>query len=156
MSAQHSVWARTWLEMLLPWGEMIQGCQAVRACLSPRPGHSRVAGLRQDLKGHAEAGQLPAQLGVTGGISEALLWPPVQPSTPGGVNDPPVEHACCRFCCVQLLAISRTVTCWVPLSKRFSRQEYWSGLSFPPPGELPNPGLKPGSPALAGWLFTVA
>ena len=30
----------------------------------------------------------------------------------------------------------------------FSRQEYWSGLSFPPPGDLPNPGIEPGSPAL--------
>jgi len=29
----------------------------------------------------------------------------------------------------------------------FSRQEYWSGLPFPPPGDLPNPGIKPGSPA---------
>ena len=32
----------------------------------------------------------------------------------------------------------------------FSRQEYWSGLSFLPPGELPNPGIEPASPALAG------
>ena len=30
----------------------------------------------------------------------------------------------------------------------FSRQEYWSGLPFPPPGDLPNPGIEPGSPAL--------
>ena len=35
-----------------------------------------------------------------------------------------------------------------PLSMRFSRQEYWSGLPFPSPGDLPNPGIKPGSPAL--------
>ena len=34
-----------------------------------------------------------------------------------------------------------------PLSMEFSRQEYWSGLPFPPPGDLPNPGTKPGSPA---------
>ena len=32
----------------------------------------------------------------------------------------------------------------------FSGQEYWGGLSFPPPGDLPDPGVKPGSPALAG------
>ena len=38
---------------------------------------------------------------------------------------------------------------------RFSRQEYWSGLPFPSPGDLPNPGIKPGSPALqAGSLPT--
>ena len=36
----------------------------------------------------------------------------------------------------------------VPLSIGFSRQEYWSGLPFPSPGDLPNPGIKPGSPAL--------
>ena len=34
-----------------------------------------------------------------------------------------------------------------PLSLEFSRQEYWSGLPFPPPGDLPDPGIKPGSPA---------
>ena len=32
-----------------------------------------------------------------------------------------------------------------PLSMGFSRQEYWSGLSFPPPGDLPNPGIEPAS-----------
>ena len=36
----------------------------------------------------------------------------------------------------------------------FSRQEYWSGLPFPPPGDLPKPGIKPMSPALAGGFFT--
>ena len=36
----------------------------------------------------------------------------------------------------------------VPLSMRFSRQEYWSGLPFPSPEDLPDPGIKPGSPAL--------
>ena len=35
-----------------------------------------------------------------------------------------------------------------PLSMGFSRQEYWSGLSFPTPEDLPDPGIKPGSPAL--------
>ena len=35
-----------------------------------------------------------------------------------------------------------------PLSMGFSRQEHWSGLPFPSPGDLPNPGVKPGSPAL--------
>ena len=41
--------------------------------------------------------------------------------------------------------------CWAPLSMGFSRQEYWSGLSFHPPGDLPNPRIKPtslASPAL--------
>ena len=35
-----------------------------------------------------------------------------------------------------------------------SRQEHWSGLPFPPPGDLPDPGIKPASPALAGGFFT--
>ena len=35
----------------------------------------------------------------------------------------------------------------------FSRKEYWSGLPFPPPGDLPNPGIEPISPALEGELF---
>ena len=44
-----------------------------------------------------------------------------------------------------------------PPSMEFSRQEYWSGLPFPSPGDLPNPGIKPtspASPALAGGFFT--
>jgi len=39
-----------------------------------------------------------------------------------------------------------TVACQAPLSMGFSRQEYWSGLSFSSPGDLPNPGIKPVSP----------
>ena len=41
-----------------------------------------------------------------------------------------------------------TVARQAPLSMEFSRQEYWSGLPFPSPGDLPNPGIKSGSPAL--------
>ena len=51
------------------------------------------------------------------------------------------------------LATPWTVACQTPLSMGFSRQEYWSGLPCPPPGDLPNPGIKPmspASPALAG------
>ena len=44
--------------------------------------------------------------------------------------------------------------CHVPLSMGFPRQEYWSGLPFPSPGDLPNPEMKPASPALAGGFFT--
>ena len=46
------------------------------------------------------------------------------------------------------LATQWTVACQAPLSVGFSRQEYWSGLPFPPPEDLTNPGIKPGSPAL--------
>ena len=41
-----------------------------------------------------------------------------------------------------------TLAYQVPSSMGFSRQEYWSGLPFPSPGDLPNPGIKPRSPAL--------
>ena len=46
------------------------------------------------------------------------------------------------------LAILWTVACQAPLSKEFSRQEYWSGLPFPSLGDLPDPGIEPRSPAL--------
>ena len=44
---------------------------------------------------------------------------------------------------VQLFTTPWTATCQTPLSMEFSRQEYWSGLSFPPPGDLPHQGIKP-------------
>ena len=47
-----------------------------------------------------------------------------------------------------------TVAHHVPLSMRFLRQEYWSGLPFPSKGDLPNPGIAPVSSAMADGLFT--
>ena len=47
-----------------------------------------------------------------------------------------------------------TVACLAPLSMGFPRQEYWSGLPFPSPGDLSHPGIKPAPPALAGGFFT--
>ena len=58
---------------------------------------------------------------------------------------------------VQLLVTPWTVARQAPLSMRVPRQEYWSGLPFPSPGDLPEPGIKPESPispALAGVFFT--
>ena len=52
------------------------------------------------------------------------------------------------FSCVQLFAIPWTVAYQAPLSMGFSRQEYWSGLPLPSPGDLPNSGIEPRSPAL--------
>ena len=48
-----------------------------------------------------------------------------------------------HFNSVWLFVILWTVTCQAPLPMRFHRQEYWSGLPFPSPGHLPNPGIKP-------------
>ena len=42
-----------------------------------------------------------------------------------------------------------------PLSLEFPGQEYWSGLPFPSPGDLPDPGIKPTSPAVSGRFFTL-
>ena len=50
--------------------------------------------------------------------------------------------------CVRLFAALWTVTYLVPLLMGFSSKEYWSGLPFPSPGDLPNPGIEPRSPAL--------
>ena len=50
--------------------------------------------------------------------------------------------------CVRLCATPWTAACQAPLSMGFSRQEYWSGLPFPSPEDLPNPGIEPRSPAL--------
>ena len=54
---------------------------------------------------------------------------------------------------VQLFATLWTIAPQVPLSMGFSRQAYWSGLPWPPPGDLPNPGIKPKS-FVSGRFFT--
>ena len=60
-------------------------------------------------------------------------------------------HICCSY-----LVAKMYLTLCDPIVG-FSRQEYWSGLPFPPPGDLPDPGIEPvslASPALAGEFFT--
>ena len=48
------------------------------------------------------------------------------------------------------------VACQAPLSMAFFRQEYWSGLSFPSPGNLPDSGIEPASPAFAGGYLPLS
>ena len=63
------------------------------------------------------------------------------------------------FSHAQLFATLWTVAHEAPLSMGFSRQEYWSGLPYPPPGDLSDPGIKPTSLtslALAGGFFTAS
>ena len=55
---------------------------------------------------------------------------------------------------VRLFATPRTVAHQTPPSMGFSRQEYWSGLPFPSPGDLPNPGIKPESPTFQADALT--
>ena len=64
----------------------------------------------------------------------------------------------CILSHVRLFATPWTVACQAPPSMGFSRQEHWSGLPFPTPGDLPDPGIElvsPASPALAGRFFTI-
>ena len=56
---------------------------------------------------------------------------------------------------VRLFATPWTVAYQAPPSMVFSRQECWSGLPFPSPGDLPDPGIEPGSPALKADSFTI-
>ena len=67
----------------------------------------------------------------------------------------PLTNDLCVYVCVsqllsrvQLFVNFWTVACQVSLSIQFSSQEYWSGLPFPSPGDLPNPGIGPRSPAI--------
>ena len=55
---------------------------------------------------------------------------------------------------VQFFGTPWTVAYQAPPSMGFSRQEYWSGLPFPPSGDLPNPGIEPGSPAFKADALT--
>ena len=65
----------------------------------------------------------------------------------------PFNHGTVLLMCVSCSVVSDslwlpwTEACQVPLSMKFSRQEYWSGLLFPSPGDLPDPGIEPRCPA---------
>ena len=50
------------------------------------------------------------------------------------------------FSCVQFFVTLWTIACQLPLPMEFSRQEHWSGLPCPPPGDLSDPGIDPASP----------
>ena len=68
-----------------------------------------------------------------------------------------IHVSVCVLSCVQLFATPWTVTHQVPLSMGFSRQEYWTGLPFSLPEDLPDPGIEPMSsvsPTLAYGFFT--
>ena len=64
-----------------------------------------------------------------------------------------------RCSCIQLCVTLWTAACQASLSVGFSRHEYWGGMPYPPPGELPRPEIKPASlmsPILAGWFLPLA
>ena len=60
----------------------------------------------------------------------------------------PEMHVCLLLSCFSLFVTPGTVARQAPLSMGCPRQEYWSGLPFHPPGDLPNPGITPVSPSL--------
>ena len=81
--------------------------------------------------------------------------PSHSPHSPSSISSCELSHSSH----VQLSATLWTVARQAPLSMGFSRQGYWSGLPCPPPGALPDPGIKPmslKSPALAGGSFTTS
>ena len=96
------------------------------------------------------------------------LWTSLGPLTPGkweislgeGCSYPVVTHVSGTLkgssvlSRVQIFVAPWTVAHQAPLSMRFPRWEYWTGLPFPSPGDLPDPGIEPESPALAGEFFT--
>ena len=85
----------------------------------------------------------------------ASFWPHRDTDTENGDNRIlKVEENLCVYVCISrfnhvpFFATPWTVACQAPLSMRFPRQEYWSGLPFPSPGDLPDPGIEPSSHAL--------
>ena len=118
-------------------------------------------GLIQNLFSHQEKRIFKKSHGETSLVAQWLrLWAPNtrgQGSIPGQgtrshIHTRPERDRCTR---VSLSVVSDSlrphglyIVCQAPLSIEFSSQEYWSGLPFPSPGDLPDPGIKPGSPAL--------
>ena len=102
-----------------------------------------------------------------GGFSHSYLHRQSQPIAISGASRTSSSPWSCPFA---LYGCGHIVSCWVvsdffvapwavacqaPLSVGFPRQEYWSGLPFPPPGHLPSPGIELMSSALAGGFFTL-
>ena len=83
--------------------------------------------------------------------SKTIWWKGKRTANEGNLRR--VDGVCMHTCSVASVMSNFFATLWAvayqtPLSMRFSRQEYWSELPHPPPGDLPDPGLKPVSPAL--------
>ena len=108
------------------------------------------------LKGHGQTGNT-----MLGNFQQVLSSNHCPASLPANH----MHFTCCPNCfCLVCLVMSDSATPWTtacqaPVSMEFSRQEYWSGLLFPPPGDLPDPGIETGSPALQAdslpsWVFS--
>ena len=107
---------------------------------------------------HALGAQLPASPSIASAFAfdGAVVGTPLQRPL-RNLSD--TMRVCLLLSRVQLFATPWTVARQAPLSMGFSRQEYWSGLPFPPPGDLPDPEMTPAfpvTPATAGGFFTTA
>ena len=106
-----------------------------------------------------EIGQTPGDGEGQGGLACCSSWGRKESDTTGQLN---TTTSYCISMSVRACLVAQSclfVTAWTmarqaPLSMEFSRKEDWNGLPFPPPGDLPDPGIKPMSPALAGRFFT--
>ena len=76
------------------------------------------------------------------------------PGKPDMLMQYPVQSKVKSLSHVRLFATLWTVAYQASPSMGFSRQEYWSGLPFPSPGDLPDPGIEPGSPTLEADALT--
>ena len=83
-------------------------------------------------------------------LQRSCVWLPQ--GHPGKGRESSLFHCC--SCCLVAKSCLTLLPPQAPLSMEFSSQEYWSGLPFPFPGHLPNPGIEPTSPAMAGGFFT--
>ena len=95
---------------------------------------------------------------VTGNFEEDTILMPVSDTVnpcPSITPRVSVRARAQSLGCVQLFVTPRTVTHQAPLLMGFFMQEYWLRLPFSSPGDLPDPGIKPVSPALAGGFFTI-
>ena len=122
--------------------------------LRPDPGSTSILGpleLPQALTDLLSVGSEPQNGEGTWELScNPILPPKAHLLIPYGGNLPLDKNEIVKvsLSCVQLFETPWTVARQAPLFMGFSRQEYWSGLPLPSPGDLPNPGIEPGSPAL--------
>ena len=114
------------------------GATNIRLLSCPRLDWSEIPLLQVDLTLHVQGSNLQEVYGIFqafSGIFQEVNSKPYAVLSPSVMSDSFVSPW--------------TIACQAPLSMGFPRQEYWSGLPFPSPGDLPNPGIKPMSPALA-------
>ena len=131
------------------WGELAG--HAAGAGLGRFPGCS--SGLRPGQRTEKQGGHRLGGLGEGGALVRVRPPSPLNRPQPRGGNGSAMAASrklLSRLGRLRVLAAQSwtpwTVAQQAPLSTGFSRQEYWSGLPFPPPGDLPNPGIKPKSP----------